>query len=64
MSADEVKEMVEKIQFAHVTGRISYEIDFDKRRKFAMHSDLHPEEIRLYHSLHALTDNVNYSNSF
>ncbi len=60
MSIPEAEEVIQEMQYAAVTGNFS-DVDSRDRQRFANWALFYPELRELFHAMHALTNNVDYS---
>ena len=60
MSNQEAKDKLTEIQYAHVTGNVQI-LDLQERRRFATWAQYNPEFLALFHSMHSITGDVDYS---
>ena len=63
MTNEEAHDTVQEFQYAAVLGTM-HDISYIKRGRFALWAQLNPAERELFHRLHALTGDVNYSRTF
>ena len=63
MSLQQAKDTLTDIQYAQVTGNLG-SMDLQERRKFANWAQYNPEFLSLFHRIHSITGNVDYSRTF
>lgn len=63
ISNQEAEKKVQKFQYAFITGDIQ-NISFIERKKMSLWWMIHPSEGQLYHRIHGLTNDVDYSKTF
>ncbi len=63
MTNEEANDTIQVFQYAAILGTFN-DISYIKRRRFALWADTNPAELILFHRLHALSDDVNYSRAF
>ncbi len=63
MTTQEANSKLQDIQYAQVTGNIQA-LDLQERRRFATWAQYNPEFLSLFHRIHAVTGDVNYSRTF
>ena len=63
VTTEEAEVMVQNIQYAAVLGSAA-DLDHTERRKFATWTFFNTAYLNLFHTLHALTGEVNYSKTF
>lgn len=63
MTTEEAEVMVAKIQYATVLCSMS-ELDHTERKKFATWTMFNVTDLKLFHTLNALTNDVDYSKTF
>lgn len=63
LTMEEAENMVQDIQYATVLGQMS-EMDHTERRKFAFWTEFNKVYLNLFHSMYAVTGDVDYSRTF
>lgn len=63
MTMEEAENMVQDIQYASVLGQMS-EMDHTERRKFASWTEFNKVFLNLFHSMYAVTSDIDYSRTF
>jgi hypothetical protein len=63
MTTEEARNMVQEVQYAVCLGNLG-EISFVKRAQFSVWEKTNKTELLLFHKLHGLTDDIDYSRLF
>lgn len=63
MTREEAEEMVKEVNYAALLGTLS-ELSHVRRKRFALWAELNRADVALFHSVHGLTNEVDYSRVF
>ncbi len=63
MTREEAEEMVKEVNYAALLGTLS-ELSHVRRKRFALWAELNRADVALFHSVHGLTSDVDYSRVF